>query len=164
MTGTDAAQNKKIWSDRRIVSPLTGGALLRVFRSSVSPELGIFSRHHHTAFEITMVIEGSGVYSTKNGAFRFGSGDIFYFSTDEFHWITELECETNFLNVHFEPRFIWSENSGISNIDLMLHLFSRSRSRRPSFPQMRGERRLSAVFCIKLKRNLLIACRSMKRW
>ena len=61
MTGTDAAQNKKIWSDRRIVSPLTGGALLRVFRSSVSPELGIFSRHHHTAFEITMVIEGSGV-------------------------------------------------------------------------------------------------------
>lgn len=138
MTGTDAAQNKKIWSDRRIVSPLTGGALLRVFRSSVSPELGIFSRHHHTAFEITMVIEGSGVYSTKNGAFRFGSGDIFYFSTDEFHWITELKCETNFLNVHFEPRFIWSENFGISNIDLMRIFFSRSRSLPPKLSADEG--------------------------
>lgn len=164
MTGTDAAQNKKIWSDRRIVSPLTGGALLRVFRSSVSPELGIFSRHHHTAFEITMVIEGSGVYSTKNGAFRFGSGDIFYFSTDEFHWITELECETNFLNVHLSRVLSGRKNSEYQILILCASFSAAAAACRPSFPQMRGERRLSAVFCIKLKRNLLIACRSMKRW
>lgn len=131
MAAAGSVQNKKILSDRCIVSPLTGGALLRVFRSSVSPGIGDYSRHHHTAFEITMVIDGSGVYSTKNGGFRFESGDIFCFSTDEFHWITELDRETSFLNVHFEPRFIWSENFGISNMGLMRIFLSRSRSLPP---------------------------------
>lgn len=119
---------KKIYNDFKITSPYTQSPLMRVFRSSVPPESDVFREHHHTAFEITMVLNGSGIYSTKKGSFRFSSGDIFYFSTDEFHWLKELYTETTFFNIHFEPRFIWSDNFGISNIELMRIFFSRESS------------------------------------
>ena len=45
--------------------------LLTVFRSSLTHKRDIFTEHHHTAFEITMVLSGSGIYSTKTGDFSF---------------------------------------------------------------------------------------------
>ncbi len=94
-------------------SPLT------IFRSSMPPEKTMFHEHHHTAFEITMVIDGSGIYSTNYSEFSFKSGDIFFFSTDEIHWLKKLDCGSHFLNIHFEPRFIWSDNIGISGKELI---------------------------------------------
>lgn len=94
-------------------------SLLRIFRSSVPLEENDFYEHHHTAFEITMVLKGSGVYATGVSEFDFKSGDIFFFSTDEYHWLKKLYSKTDFLNIHFEPRFVWSDNFGISNSDLI---------------------------------------------
>ncbi len=94
-------------------------SLLRVFRSSVPLEENNFYEHHHTAFEITMVLKGSGVYATGVSEFDFKSGDIFFFSTDEYHWLKRLDSRTDFLNIHFEPRFIWSDNFGISSRELV---------------------------------------------
>lgn len=125
MNAETLSENKKIFNDRKILSPATGSCLLRVFRSSVLPESGIYSEHHHTAFEITMVLDGSGSYSTHNDNFTFTKGDIFHFSTDEYHWLTSLDCEASFLNVHFEPRFIWSDNFGIANTELMKIFFNK---------------------------------------
>ena len=102
-----------------------GNQLMTVFRSSLPPERSMYSEHHHTAFEITMVLSGSGIYSTKSTEFDFRGGDIFFFSTDEYHWITKLDSRTDFLNIHFEPRFIWSDNFGISNKELMKIFFNR---------------------------------------
>ncbi|MBQ7822329.1 MAG: helix-turn-helix domain-containing protein [Clostridia bacterium] len=84
----------------------------------------MFYEHHHTAFEVTMVLSGSGIYSTKNSEFGFQSGDIFFFSTDEFHWLKKLDCQTAFLNIHFEPRFIWSDNLGMSSKELVKIFFN----------------------------------------
>lgn len=92
---------------------------LLIFRSSMPPEKTTFYEHHHTAFEITMVIDGSGIYSTNHSEFSFKSGDIFFFSTDEVHWLKKLDSRTNFLNIHFEPRFVWSDNIGISGKELI---------------------------------------------
>lgn len=89
--------------------------LLSVFRSSLMADSSMFYEHRHTAFEITMVLKGSGIYATKATEFEFKSGDIFFFSTDEYHWLKRLDEKTDFLNVHFEPRFIWSDNFGVSN-------------------------------------------------
>lgn len=94
-------------------------SLLTVFHSSLPPKGSTFFEHHHTAFEITMVIKGSGKYSTNNSEFSFEEGDIFFFSTDEVHWINELNSYTEFFNIHFEPRFIWASNFGISSKDLI---------------------------------------------
>ena len=100
-------------------------SLLTIFRSSVPLETDIFEEHHHTAFEITMVLSGKGIYSIKSTEFPFESGDIFFFSTDEFHWIKELSYDCEFINIHFEPRFIWSDNFGFSNKDLVRIFFNR---------------------------------------
>lgn len=101
--------------------------LITVFRSALSSEKGMFREHHHTAFEITMVLSGKGVYSTKNAEYDFESGDIFFFSTDEFHWIKSLDTQAEFLNIHFEPRFIWANNFGVSGKELIKIFFSKKK-------------------------------------
>lgn len=106
----------------------TESPLLTIFRSTVPAETTVFTEHHHTAFEVTMVLSGSGIYATKATEFEFNGGDVFFFSTDEFHWIKNLDCNAEFLNIHFEPRFIWSENFGFSNKELMKIFFSRKKN------------------------------------
>ena len=98
-----------------------------MFRSTVPLQTDVFEEHHHTAFEITMVLQGEGVYATKATEFVFESGDIFFFSTDEFHWIKKIEKNCEFINIHFEPRFIWSDNFGFSNKDLIRIFFNRKK-------------------------------------
>ena len=107
---------------------ITENSLLTVFRSSLPVQNDMFAEHHHTAFEITMVLSGSGKYSTKATQFNFTEGDIFFFSTDEFHWIESLESNAEFINIHFEPRYIWSENFGFSNKELIKIFFSRKKN------------------------------------
>lgn len=102
--------------------------LLRVFRSTLPADASMFYEHHHTAFEITMVLSGSGIYATKSTEFPIKGGDIFFFSTDEYHWIKKLDEKTDFLNIHFEPRYIWSENFGISNKELIKIFFNRKKN------------------------------------
>ncbi|MBR5553602.1 MAG: AraC family transcriptional regulator [Clostridia bacterium] len=103
-------------------------SLLRLFRSSLPSDGSMFYEHHHTALEITMVLSGSGIYATDESEFSFESGDIFLFGTDERHWIKKLDRRTDFLNVHFEPRFIWSENFGISSGELIRVFLNRKKN------------------------------------
>ncbi len=106
---------------------LSDTPLLTVFRSSLSPKDEDFYEHHHTAFEITMVLDGKGIYATTATEFHFEKGDIFFFSTDEFHWIKKLEKNTEFINIHFEPRFVWSDNFGISETELIKIFLNRKK-------------------------------------
>ncbi len=101
--------------------------LLRVFRSALPADGGMFYEHHHTALEITMVLSGGGIYATDESEFGFEGGDIFLFGTDERHWIKKLDSRTEFLNIHFEPRFIWSENFGISSGELIRVFLNRKK-------------------------------------
>ncbi|MBQ2967279.1 MAG: helix-turn-helix domain-containing protein [Clostridia bacterium] len=96
---------------------------LTVFHSFVPAEESAFYEHHHTAFEITMVKSGSGIYATNASEFAFKENDVFFFSTDEIHWLKKLDCPTTFINIHFEPRFIWSSKMGISNTELLKIFF-----------------------------------------
>ena len=102
-------------------------SLLTVFRSAMPKDSSVYDEHHHTAFEITMVLCGSGIYSTKSTEFDFKDGDIFFFSTDEYHWVKTLSTDAEFINIHFAPRFIWSDNFGISNKELIKIFFSKKR-------------------------------------
>ncbi len=101
--------------------------LLRVFRSSLPADGSMFYEHHHTALEVTMVLSGGGIYATDECEFSFEGGEIFLFGTDERHWIKKLDTHTEFLNIHFEPRFIWSENFGISSGELIRVFLNRKK-------------------------------------
>lgn len=102
-------------------------APITVFRTTIPKESAVHPEHHHTAFEITMVIEGNGVYATREREFDFSDGDIFFFGTDEIHWIKELSSSCEFINIHFEPRYIWSDNFGISDQELIKIFFNRKK-------------------------------------
>lgn len=121
---------KRIFLDKRIVSHGDENILCRLFRSEVLKASDISIEHHHTAFELTLVIAGSGCYSTINSDFEYKKGDIFCFCNDEIHKITSLYEKTEFMTLHFEPRFVWSDKFGIADYDLLTGFFERREQKR----------------------------------
>ena len=104
--------------------------LLKIYHSQVSAGRRVFREHHHTAFEIALFLSGSGAYTVQNKKYHFRKNDIFLFSTNEIHCITEIEpfAPLDILNVHFEPRFIWAKEDGISNVGLLRVFFDRNQN------------------------------------
>lgn len=123
-------QKKLISLDRRIISPQNNSVLFRLFRSEVIEPSKIDFEHNHTAFEISMVLEGAGTYSTQLTDFEYKKGDIFCFSNDEGHKITKLSEKSAFLTFHFEPRFVWSDRFGMADHDLLASFLVRKEHRR----------------------------------
>jgi len=123
-------ENKVISLDKRIISPKNNSLLFRLFRSEVHEPSEISFEHHHTAFEISMVLEGSGIYSTLNSDFEYNKGDIFCFCNDEVHKITKLGEKSAFLTFHFEPRYVWSDRFGISDYELLASFIKRKEQKR----------------------------------
>ena len=92
--------------------------ILKSFHSSVEAEKRTFTEHHHTECELSVFLEGSGIYSIHGREYEFHAGDIFLFGSNEAHCITEICEKINLLNIQFEPRFLWenSENTELLNI------------------------------------------------
>lgn len=107
----------------------SGRALVKTYHSTVNPCVRPFVPHHHTECELSLIISGEGVYSVKDKKYGFKKGDIFVFNSDEIHCITEIYDKERFdvLNIHFEPRVIWS-GDGLSSTGLLKIFFSRSDS------------------------------------
>lgn len=93
---------------------------IKTFHSTVSPKKRIYNAHHHTECELSVFIDGEGIYSVCGREYSFKPMDVFLFGSNEEHCITDIDKEINLLNVQFEPRILW-ENS--ENIEL-LKLFS----------------------------------------
>lgn len=123
-------KQRNVFFDKKIVSPGNKGTLCRIFRSEVTRPLNISFEHRHTAFEITMVVRGSGKYSTNVSDFEYKKEDIFCFSNDEAHKITKLYEKSEFITLHFEPRFIWSDKFGIADYDLLEGFFKRRKGKK----------------------------------
>jgi AraC-like DNA-binding protein len=87
--------------------------LLKLFHSTVEPGKRVYRNHHHTEFEISVLVSGKGVYTVGNKTYDFQKGDVFMFSSDEAHCITSISSDEPFdlMNIQFEPRFIWSSGN-----------------------------------------------------
>ena len=87
-----------------------GRFLLRIFESQADFRRRDFTEHHHSAFEISYIRSGSGIYRIGGREVDIQAGDIYLFSTNEVHCITEIHGSSPMvlMNIHFEPRFIWS--------------------------------------------------------
>lgn len=93
---------------------------IKTFHSSVSPSKRTYNAHHHTECELSVFIEGEGVYSVCEKEYKFKPMDVFLFGSNEEHCITAIDKEINLLNIQFEPRILWER---LENIEL-LKLFS----------------------------------------
>ncbi len=94
------------------------GTVICEMYKSIAPKRASTLRHHmHTEFELSLILQGEGVYNTARGNVDICPGDIFLFSTNEPHCITDIYTpDMHILNLHFQPFFIWNtENSYLSN-------------------------------------------------
>ncbi len=75
----------------------------RIFYSTNAPCQRLMLEHRHAAPELALVLSGSGIYQTKDRAYCFGDGDIFFFSANEVHYVTKIDSDQPFLlfNVQF---------------------------------------------------------------
>jgi AraC-like DNA-binding protein len=105
-----------------------GSNLLRLFHSRVSPGRRSYREHHHTAFEIALFKEGQGVYRVGSRTYAFAPRDVFLFSSQEVHCITEISpgADMVLMNIHFEPRFIWSPGNELFDAKYLRVFLSRS--------------------------------------
>ncbi|MBQ8510279.1 MAG: helix-turn-helix domain-containing protein [Clostridia bacterium] len=103
-------------------------ALLRLFHSQVGPCRRPLFEHHHTMVEIALVKKGSGIYTVGERRYDIAPGDIFLFSGDEQHCITDIHGDMLLMNVHFEPRFVWASGNNMFDAKYMKVFLDRSDS------------------------------------
>lgn len=111
-----------------IPSSAQNGYLLRLFNVHVKSGRRAFREHHHTEFEIVLFKSGRGTYTVTGKSYDIMPGDIFLFSTNEVHCITEIAEgeEMVLMNVHFEPRFIWSSGNDLFDAKYLKIFFGRN--------------------------------------
>lgn len=86
--------------------------LLKMWEVSVSEGKRPLNRHQHLNFEIMMVTSGGGIYTTASGSYPLLPGDMFVFSSNEWHCITEVGKEGLCItNLQFTPTFIRTGHS-----------------------------------------------------
>lgn len=93
---------------------------IKAFHSTVSPTKRSYNAHHHTECELSVFIDGEGIYAVRGKEYNFKPMDVFLFGSNEEHCITAIDKEINLLNIQFEPRILWEHSENIE----LLKLFS----------------------------------------
>lgn len=98
----------------------------KIFSSIAQVRKNSFRLHRHTEFELSLIINGSGSYNTEHGVEQIEKGDIFIFSTNEYHCITDIypskeKNSMELLNIHFSSLFVL--NSDITEKDDFMDIF-----------------------------------------
>ena len=89
----------------------SGDILLKMFTVTTSFHARPISKHRHTQFEISYILSGAGTYCVGNETYPIEKGDIFVFSSNEFHYITEVTCAPiQLLTIHFEPCYLFGSS------------------------------------------------------
>lgn len=85
--------------------------ILKMWQVNVKPATRMLQEHRHVNFEISLILEGDGIYHTVYGDQSIERNNIFVFSSNEPHCITKIgENGLKLINLHFSRQFI-IENS-----------------------------------------------------
>lgn len=104
-----------------------GRKVLNFRLASVLPFKRESRRHHHADFEIACFKAGCGTYTVGKKQYDIKPGDVFLFSTDEVHCITEIFEGSNleYSVIHFSPSFVWASR-GMSDLRFLKIFFNRN--------------------------------------
>ncbi len=111
-----------------VKAPDTGETLLSAFLTEVRPTRRAFTAHHHNYLEIALFRRGGGTYSIGNRAYPIAPGDIFLFSTDEMHFVSDITSDIEAVTLHFAPCFIWSPGDHLFDYSYLKVFFERGDS------------------------------------
>ena len=95
---------------------ISGG--IQSYHSVLSPQKRSYSAHHHTQCELSVFLEGEGIYTVGKNEYGFRAGDVFLFASDEEHCITEVYTQMDLLNIQFEPYVLWENPDAIGLMPL----------------------------------------------
>lgn len=103
-----------------------GNQIFRLYESAAPAGLRQKRNHRHAEFEVSLILSGSGRYSTAGGEVDIGEGDVFLFSSNEYHNIVRVEDGSDgagmrILNVHFLPGFL--SGGGTASDNLYMNVF-----------------------------------------
>lgn len=101
-----------------ILNDKKGNPILRTFYSTVSRGKREYREHHHTACELSTIISGSGIYTVTEKEYAFSAGDVFLFSGDEIHCLTDISDNFLILNIQFSPQLLWFDTDTFSVLRL----------------------------------------------
>jgi len=121
-----------ILQSNEIISHYNDLPMLRAYHSKRPPFKREHIRHCHSAFEVSLILSGKGLYRVDDFVYTFEKGDVFLFSTNEVHCITEVfEGEDlHIINLQFEPRFVWipgNDTFDLRYLDVFFHRSARFR-------------------------------------
>ncbi len=110
-----------------------GNTLLESFVTTVKLRSGIISQHCHSEFEISLVLSGNGLYRTPSGILEIQKDDIFLFSTNERHKISDVFPDGDkdymqLLTFKFSPSFILKIDSVKNDTEYMNVFFNRKKN------------------------------------
>ncbi len=101
--------------------------MLKMWEVDVNGGKRPYRRHCHTQFEISLILNGEGEYTTKRSKFKLHKDDIVVFSSNELHNISEVgENGLSILNMHFEPRYLSGSKSDLMGQGYMNFCFTHS--------------------------------------
>lgn len=116
-----------------------GNVLLRLFDVTVPMHIRPLVKHRHTQLEIGYVVSGSGSYSVGNVIHPMEEGDVFVFSSNEFHCITEISSPSmNILTLQFEPRYLFGASFDSLSSECINLCFTHSDSFQNRIPASEG--------------------------
>lgn len=115
-----------ILQNNEIISHYNDLSLLKAYHSKRAPFKRENTMHFHSAFEVSLILSGRGIYRVGENVYAFSPQDVFLFSTNEVHCITEVVPgeDLHLINLQFEPRFIWlpgNDTFDLRYLDVFFH-------------------------------------------
>lgn len=88
-----------------------GNRIFHLYESFAPGGMRQKRNHRHAEFEVSFILAGSGLYSTPLGEVSIREGDVFLFSSNEYHNIIKVDgaedgIGMHILNVHFLAGFL----------------------------------------------------------
>ncbi len=109
-----------------------GSPVCKMFVSSADTRTNSYRIHKHVDFEISLILHGTGIYDTKTGTYDIRPGDVFIYSTNEYHCITDIFSDEQkegmkLLNLQFQPSFVWSAGNDYLTSSYLKVFFDRNK-------------------------------------
>ncbi len=94
-----------------VIKSNSGIPLLKMWRVLVPEGKREFRPHSHVQFEISLIEEGSAIYTVGKREYKMTKGSMFVFCSNEQHCITDIAVGgLKLINLQFEPRYLWGNS------------------------------------------------------
>ncbi len=97
-----------------------GYTVIKAYRSSHAPQSKPRQLHRHAECELSIFLQGKGIFALADKQCPFSPGDIFLFGPDQLHNLAQIDEETDLLVFHFEPLILLENRECQRILDLLV--------------------------------------------